>query len=303
MRRGMTRVLALTLALGVMGASEATAQSSGIERALERAARAVERAMEGMGRAMDRAFDRGPDGDVWSQAAEDFFWSGSLAAGEILEIKGTNGAIVVERATGDEIEVRATARGRRSDPSEVRIERVDHEEGVTFCAVYPTPRGERENYCGPGKTGRNSTHRNDVEVEFVVALPPGVRFSGRTVNGDVEALGLDSDLSVSTVNGDVDVATTGYAEASTVNGSIEARMGRMDPESGLSFKTVNGSITLDLPNDVDADLDARWVNGGLDSDLPLRIEGRMSRQRAQGAFGDGGPLLSVSTVNGSIRVR
>lgn len=301
--RGTTRVLVLTLALGVLGAQDATAQVSGIERALERAARAVERAVAGVGRAVERAFDRGPGGDVWSEAAEDFYWSGALAAGEILEIKGTNGAILVEPARGDEVEVRATARGRRSDPREVRIERVEHGEGITFCAVYPTPSGERENYCGPGPEGRNNTRRNDVQVEFVVSLPPGVLFAGKTVNGDVEALDLESDLSVSTVNGDVDVSTTGYAEAQTVNGSIEARMGRMDPGGGLRFETVNGSITLDLPDDVDADLDARWVNGGLDSDLPFRVEGRVSRQRAQGVFGDGGPLLSVSTVNGSIRVR
>lgn len=297
MKSAMTVVVAATL----VGAQPASAQTSGIERALERAAEALERALDGMGRAMERAMDRGVERGTL-QSAEDFRWAGSLDRGEILEVKGLNGNVRVERSTGG-VEVSATARARRSDPDEVRIEVIEHAEGVTICAVYPTPRGERENYCAPGSDGRMNNRNNDTEVDFVVRVPDDIRFAGRTVNGDVEAMGLGSDLSVTTVNGDIDVATTGYAEASTVNGSIDARMGRMDPEGGLSFRTVNGSIELDLPDDVDADLDARWVNGGLDSDLPLRIDGRVSRTRAQGMLGRGGPELSVATVNGSIRIR
>lgn len=297
----MRRVsMVLGMALVTALPQPAQAQTSSIGRALERAAEALERAFDGVGRVMDRAFDSEV---AYAQSADDFRWSARLEPGRILEVKGVNGPVFVERASGDEAVVTALASARRSDPDEVRIEVVEHAEGVTLCAVYPTRRGERENYCGPGSSGRMNTERNDTKVEFRVRLPAGVRFSGRTVNGDVEAHGLASDVTLSTVNGDVDVSTSGYAEASTVNGSIEARMGSMDVEEGLTFKTVNGSVTLDLPDDVDADLDARWVNGGLDSDLPLRLNGRMSRQRAQGVLGRGGPRLSIATVNGSVRIR
>ena len=241
--------------------------------------------------------------DAAGQSAESFRWTGTLESGQILEVKDVQGDVIVERISGDEIEVTTTARARRSDASEVLVDVVEHAEGVTICAVYPTPRGRRENYCAPGSEGRMNSRDNDTQVESRIRLPDGVRLTGRTVNGDVKALGLASDVVLSTVNGDVDVSTTGYAEASTVNGSIDARIGRMNPDGGLSFETVNGSVTLDLPDDLDADLDARWVNGDLDSDLPLRVEGRVSRRRIQGMFGDGGPELSVSTVNGSIRIR
>jgi len=299
------RKVALTCLVLLVGApGTAAAQTSSIERALERAGEAVERAMASMGRALDRALsDAGEVEMAWSQEAQDFDWTGSLERGRILEVKGVNGPIVVEPAEGNEIQVSAQARGERNDPSEVRIEMVEHEEGLTFCAVYPTPRGKRENYCAPGDGGRMSLRNMDVQVRFTVRLPAGVRFSGRTVNGDVEALGLESDVALRSVNGDVDVSTTGYAEARTVNGSIHARMGRIDPEGGLSFETVNGGIELDLPDDVDADLDARWVNGGLDSDLPLRVQGRIGRRSARGLLGAGGPPLELSTVNGSIRLR
>ena len=138
-------------------------------------------------------------------------------------MKSVKGDVIVEWTSGNEIEVTATARARRSDPSEVRVEVVEHAEGVTICAVYPTPRGRRENYRGPGSDGRLNSRNNDTQVEFRIRLPDGVRFTGRTVNGDVEALGLASDVVLSAVNGAVDVSTTGYAEASTVNGSIRIR--------------------------------------------------------------------------------
>ena len=192
--------------------------------------------------------------------------------------------------------------GRRSDPSEVRIEAVEHGGGVTLCAVYPTPSGEAANRCGPGDGYRNSVRNNDVSVRFRVQVPEGVRLDVRTVNGDVEALELLGDVEARTVNGDVEVTTRGFARANTVNGSIRAAMGRWMPQ-GATFETVNGSIDVDLPDDVDADIDASWVNGGLDSDLPLLVDGRVGRRSVQGRLGDGGPDLEIKTVNGSIRIR
>ena len=66
---------------------------------------------------------------------------------------------------------------------------------------------------------------------------------------------------------------------------------------------MRGLLDLTDNLDVSGAIVPRWVNGDLDSDLPLRIEGRVSRRRIQGKLGDGGPELSVSTVNGSIRIR
>jgi len=198
--------------------------------------------------------------------------------------------------------VSAEMTGRRSDPGTVRIEVVEHSGGMTFCAVYPTPEGKEENFCGAGSDGRMSTERNDVQVEFQVLVPEGVEFIGRTVNGDIEATDLGSDVSLNTVNGDIDLSTTGFAEAETVNGSIEATMGGRDLRNGAAFSTVNGSISLDVDDDIDADLEASWLNGDFESDIPFALSGRMSRGQASGVFGDGGADLELSTVNGSIRI-
>jgi hypothetical protein len=102
-----------------------------------------------------------------------------------------NGAVDATAADGDEVEVTAAKTGRRSDPGSVRIEVVEHPEGVTICAVYPDVDGRR-NECRPGDGGHMSTRDNDVSVHFVVRVPRGVGFSPRTVNGDVQADGLDT---------------------------------------------------------------------------------------------------------------
>lgn len=238
-----------------------------------------------------------------SQSANDFSWRGRLATGQTLEIKGVNGGIEVDRAPGDEVVVTAEMRARRSDRSSVRIERVEHADGMTFCAVYPTPEGQRANRCGAGSEGRMNTNDNDVVVDFTVLVPRGVTFVGRTVNGDIDADDLASDVRANTVNGGIKISTTGYAQAQTVNGSIELVMGSSDFPSGAEFSTVNGSIDVDLPDDVNADIEATWLNGGFESDLPFTLSGGLSRRSARGVLGAGGPQMEFKTVNGSIRIR
>ncbi len=233
----------------------------------------------------------------------DFRWDGKLAAGKTLEIRGVNGDIRAQASDDDAVHVLADRHGRRDDPSSVRIEVVEHGDGVTICAVYPTPRGaRRENECRPGG-GSNNVQRNDVKVDFTVQVPRGVRLTSVTVNGDVEASGIQADVNASTVNGSVDVQTTGFAEASSVNGDITCRIGRSQLSGDVEFQTVNGSITIEMPGDLNAEFHATTVNGGIDSDFPITVSGKMNPRSVRGRIGDGGPELRLATVNGSIRLR
>lgn len=235
-------------------------------------------------------------------AAEDFQWRGRVAPGKTVEIKGVNGAIDASAAAGDEVEVTASKRGRRSDPGSVRIEVVEHAGGVTICAVYPDVDGRR-NECRAGDGGRMNTRDNDVDVHFTVKVPGGVAFAPRTVNGDVEASGLEGDVEARTVNGSIQVSTTGRAEAQTVNGSIRANAGRADWSGEAEFKTVNGSITVTLPSSTAADVRAETVNGEIETDFALTVSGRVSRRRLSGTIGGGGRSLEMETVNGSIHLK
>jgi len=237
-------------------------------------------------------------------AAQDFRWTGQLAAGKEIEIKGVNGSIDAVAASGTQIEVTAEKRARHDDPDEVQIEVLEHEGGVTICAVYPTPRRARhDNECAPGRGGHMNTEDNDVRVHFKVRVPAGVLFTGHTVNGDIETDGLGGDVDVATVNGDVRVSTGGHAEATTVNGSIEVRMGRADWTGTLDFRTVNGGITVYLPDDFSAEIEAETVNGDIETDFPMTVSGRFGMRRIRGTIGAGGRRLDLQTVNGSIKLR
>jgi hypothetical protein len=230
-------------------------------------------------------------GNQWS-------WHGKLGSGKTLEIRGVNGAITAEPGSGDAVVVTAEKHGRRSDPDEVRIEVVQENDGVTICAVYPGS----NNHCGSGDDYHMSTHDNDVEVRFHAQVPPGVRFVGETVNGDVEAEDLAGPVKSSTVNGSVRLGTSaGDASGGTVNGSVTAVV-RGQGQGPLRFHTVNGSVTVSLPKQLDADLEAETVNGSIETDYPITITGRFTPRRLSGRIGQGGRSLRLETVNGSIHI-
>ena len=237
-------------------------------------------------------------------AAQDFNWHGRVASGKRLEIKGVNGDVRATLASGAEAVVNARKHARRSDPDDVEIKVVESDDGITICAVYPTPaRARHENTCEPGESWHSNTENNDVVVDFDVQVPAGVEFQGQTVNGEMSAEGLKADTRASSVNGSVRVTTTGLAEASTVNGSVYAQMGRSNWDNDLEFSTVNGGITLILPDKLDTEVRASTVNGDIESDWPLTITGRFNNRRLHGTIGAGGRALSLSTVNGEIRLK
>jgi hypothetical protein len=236
------------------------------------------------------------------QTANPQSWRGAIAAGNVIEIKGVNGDIRAVAASGGEVEVSAVIKGNRSNPAEVRLDIVQHGEGVTICAMYPSPDG-RPNECQPGSGGRMNTRDNDVTVDFTVRVPPGVRFTGRTVNGDVNAEGLGGAVRISTVNGDANFSTSAYGEASSVNGSIRATLGSTAWTDALSFKSVNGSVNVDLPADASTDIKVATVNGRISTAFPITVSGRVQPQRLNGTIGAGGRSLEIETVNGSITLR
>ena len=228
-----------------------------------------------------------------------FHWTGRMPAGQRLEVRGVNGNIHAEPASGDQVEVFAFKNGREYDLTEIDVQVVQHDGGVTICAVYPSSNG-LSNECAPGKGAPNSLN-NGVSVDFTVRVPKAVRFVARTVNGLVEANSLEADTEAHTVNGNVRLSTAGAAQGETVNGSITASMGRIT--SSAKFSTVNGAITLEMPACTGARVHANTVNGRINTEFGLAVRGQFMSKRAEGAIGHGGPDLSIATVNGSIHLR
>lgn len=200
-----------------------------------------------------------------------------MQAGETLEIRGVNGSILAVAAAGNTASVTADKNGGSSPESSVTFEVVTHAGGVTICAMYPDVSGEPPNECVPGG-GQMTVRDNDVVVTFDVQVPEGVRLIEWTVNGNVRATAVRSEVVGFTVNGDASISTSTMADAST----------------------VNGNVTLRVPVGIDARVEATTVNGTMNSDFLLSnpVPGRWI-----GTLGDGGSNLALSTVNGNLELR
>ena len=228
----------------------------------------------------------------------EFHWSGKLAAEQLVQIKGVNGNIDAEGTSGDQVEVTAEKSGPNAD--QVKIEVVTSSDGVIVCAIYPHSWG-----AGPCTSSWHASHVNghDAKVHFIIRMPKNLRFSGQNVNGDVNANGLGRAVRAESVNGSVRVSTTSWADAETVNGSIRASLGSSDWKGTLSFKSVNGSVVLSLPDDLSADVSFKSVNGNISSDFPITVSGNFIGHSAKGRIGNGGRELLIETVNGSVELK
>jgi DUF4097 and DUF4098 domain-containing protein YvlB len=136
-----------------------------------------------------------------------------------------------------------------------------------------------------------------------VQVPRGVNFTARTVNGGIEATGLTGTTIARTVNGRIEVETSGIAQATTVNGSIDATLGRSDWNDEIAFRSTNGSVVVAFTGDLNAEVRAGTVTGSIDTDFPLEVRGRLMNRRLSGTVGNGGRVLSIETTNGSIELR
>jgi DUF4097 and DUF4098 domain-containing protein YvlB len=100
----------------------------------------------------------------------------------------------------------------------------------------------------------------------------------------------------------VRIETTGIARASTVNGSIRAKLGATSWDGTVTLETVNGQLDVELPKGVAGRLDADTVQGSVRVSLPMN-GGKVEPTHVEGQLGKGGGELRLRTVNGRIEVR
>ena len=152
-----------------------------------------------------------------------FTWSGAVHDGRWVYVRNLNGPVRVEQGSGDKVEVRAEKRWRRGNPDDVKItvRQVGSSGGdVLVCALWnDRSTCDEDGYHSHSDGWWNNGDRNDVQVEFVVRLPAGVKIDASTVNGRVEIDGATSTVVARTVNGSVEARSTGGAvRARTTNG-------------------------------------------------------------------------------------
>lgn len=248
-------------------------------------------------------FPPGPGGGG-SSSTETFEWSGQIAPGGTVEIKNIDGDVRASPAAGNVVRIVARKMGHEDDPSAVHIDVVESADGVTLCAVYPTAPGQLPNECLPGfMQGRLSSWNNDVSVIFEVEVPAGSDFVGVTMGGAVEASGLEGDVVARTFGGDIEISTSGVASAKTLGGDVTASIGRTAWDRDLEFSSVNGDVTVRIPDDTNAEVWGSTGNGSIDTDFPLTVTQAGNTRRMHGTLGNGGRRLRLTTNHGNIALR
>ncbi|HKV52877.1 MAG TPA: DUF4097 family beta strand repeat-containing protein [Gemmatimonadaceae bacterium] len=237
------------------------------------------------------------------QNGDTFDWSGAIPAGSWLRVKNLNGAVEVEAASGDQASVHAVKEYHGdADPKRVHFIVTKDGNNVTVCALWHE--GDTCDESGY-HSHSDGDHHNNVSVHFTVNLPKGVQMNAGTVNGDVRVSGATAPVKASTVNGSVEATTTsGPVDASTVNGDVHVRMDALTGDGDLRYNTVNGSITADLPANLNAEIDLETVNGSLTSDFPITLTGSINpRHHIHATIGSGGRHIEFHTVNGSVELK
>ncbi len=269
------------------------------------------------------------DGVPWSECAEcsDEFTLNSPTSGS-LRINNPNGRTRVCGSDRDDIEVRVCKRARAesSDAAANLLENInvlsnEKDDALTLRVEVP----------------KRWNRRGQVFLE--VSVPRSLRIEVSAVNGRVDIQCIrgtvicrssNGSANITDVIGNIEIATSnakvscsctcgkvvarssngkivleghkGSVDASTSNGLIRVALDEVGKD-GLLPATSNGRIALDLPEDVDADVDLRVDNGVIRNERSLCKAHREGNGVVRGRLGNGGALIKLRTSNGSISLR
>jgi len=192
---------------------------------------------------------------------------------------------------------------------------------------------------GPGDvriTDRQSGDRVELEVKvpnlhfgignrwirIELQVPGNTRTDVRTGDGNIRADGLHAPAKLVTHDGNIEGEDfEGALEASSGDGHIRVRGkfdglslssgdGSIDAEvrpgsrmtSGWSVHTGDGHVTLRLPENFAANVEAHTGDGRITMDLPITTSGGLHENYLNGKLNGGGPTLTIHTGDGSIHL-
>jgi DUF4097 and DUF4098 domain-containing protein YvlB len=229
------------------------------------------------------------------KATDEWTRTYTVTKGGAVEIVNANGPIVVEAATGPEVEIRATrvARAKSDEEAQELLKKIEIKEDVAPGRVAV------QTVSGSGITfGRRS-----VSVEYRLRVPAGLQVSVKTENGGIGLHDVNGTVAATTTNGGVrGTNVSGAVSAHIVNGGIVMDLAQV--AGPIELESVNGGIRLDIPADLDADIEASAVNGGVSLDDGLKLQtSERARTKITGKLNRGGPRITVTTVNGGVRLR
>jgi hypothetical protein len=238
------------------------------------------------------------DGDIsvahlQGRATQEWNRKYPLSPGGRVEVVNVNGPMEVGAGPAGTVAVAAvlTTRAMTDERAKQILSEANIEESATPDHIrVATIRRDRSR--GPG----------GLEVAYKVTVPADARVEMTANNGAVKAEGLRGHVKVIMVNGDVDLTgLRGTVDAASVNGSLSVKMAEVT--GPMRLESMNGRISLEVPNGTKATLNVRSMNGrisvtGLDTQ---KVEGDRIRN-LESVLNGGGPEIDVRVTNGRITI-
>jgi hypothetical protein len=121
-----------------------------------------------------------------------------------------------------------------------------------------------------------------------------------TSGGSIEVTDSTGDLELHTSGGGIRIQNDdGKVDADTSGGSIRAQL---RSNRGIRLVTSGGGITLLLPQNTHASIEAGTSGGGVTSGFSVTTTQFGAKDHLQGTIGGGGPSVYLHTSGGSIRL-
>jgi hypothetical protein len=245
-------------------------------------------------------------------------WTETFPVGSkpTLEIDNIWGDVKVRPGQSGEIVV--TISEKRSAPDQKRFERsletlqlnTDADDTGVVLYVGNDDRGWH---------GRDNCRGCRVDYQFDVVVPVDTQLNVSTVNdGRIDIEGVSGSVSAGNVNGPITVSKMrNCSELNSINGEVSLGFAA-PPGENCNIETINGDITLTMPDDSDFDVAMDLFNGRMLTQLPVdglsmpaKVEHIESNghhqyrieQQAGVRIGAGGPTFTISSMNGDIRIQ
>jgi len=159
-----------------------------------------------------------------------------------------------------------------------------------------------------GRVHANGPERSNGlswSVSYEVFVPQTGDLDLKSKNGALNVSNVHGQIHFDLMNGAVKLnRVAGEVTGSTANGAIQVELdGSMPNARQMELKTRNGSVNVIMPASYSAHVQAETNLGAIQSDFPGAPAPLMEERRSRKQdfnIGAGGPLIHVTTGNGSI---
>ncbi|HXP67113.1 MAG TPA: DUF4097 family beta strand repeat-containing protein [Steroidobacteraceae bacterium] len=129
-------------------------------------------------------------------------------------------------------------------------------------------------------------------------------FKLHSADGKINATGLDGKCDISTSDGSIHAAGRfDSLDLKSSDGPVTARAESGSKMTSMwSIATKDGRVDVDIPKELQANLDASTGDGHINLGLPVSMQGDIGKKAVHGTLNGGGPTLFIHTGDGSIRL-